>query len=885
MTLLKYEPQWADSATPNHIKTLIVDNYDSPRFHKEVLPYIDQIILSPGPGRPERPEDFGICKQILETTNIPVFGVCLGHQGIGAAHGAKVTYGAEPVHGQIAHIEHTGTSVFAGLPQGLEAVRYHSLVIQEDSLPDDLIPTAWCYSAPLIPQKGPTLVDPEDTVSHFQAVLPMVKTIMGVQHRTLPHHGVQFHPESICTQHGRMMMQNFFEITRHYYATRPTLYGEYDNDRFMYDLPDRLRRLSVVPTSSTDLPPAHGPTITNTNTPTATPATKSPSNFHLLIQALDPTIFPEAEQVFESLFLTGPRSTETSWWLDSARQPHPMSRFSFMGGSRTRGWSEDTCRGGDGGDGDGNRTRDDDGTHSNLTESRQLLLQYSTLHHEIYTRHYNGDDPSSASSTCSSERTSPTTTRTIPTNSFWDWISDLLNDIGQMDTTVLDAQGHPSLDLTDVPFDFMAGLVGYLGYEMKRESLEGYRVPAQQQCSCQAHHHHNHNEPRDSHRDACCSCDCARIPDATFLLATQAVVFDHQERQLYVLGIVDRQHPAAHVATSPRLTQPIGFTSVADCRAWMDHVTTSITAMVKQPSSYSSRRSSVFGVGVPSGGSGGAQDHHHTPYAIKQRQRRQSSASLVSPFKINFTEDEYLDAIRKSLEYIHEGESYEICLTSQFRATIPLEPLLSEETTGEKNEDPTVATDQAFELYKILRRLNPAPFSTFMSYPTNNNNNKENPSVIDRQLILGSSPERFIRLGQKPADEVGDPQHPQKRESSRTVEMKPIKGTVAVAKGCFCSEDEGCSLDMHSEEDSTHGHDDSEDEGEGGEEEEESRIHKAATTATGSSSATTSLRSSLSSERRSRKDLCEDARKREDLRRIETLGSNVKERAENLMVT
>ncbi|KAG0234714.1 hypothetical protein BGW41_001034 [Actinomortierella wolfii] len=841
MTILKYEPKWTDSPSPNRIKTLIVDNYDSYTFNllqlfteeqlrnvmivrndqfewtfvqQEILPFIDQIILSPGPGRPERPEDFGICRQILQTTTIPVFGVCLGHQGIGIAHGAKVTYGAEPVHGQIAQIEHTGSSVFTGLPQRLEAVRYHSLVIQEDSLPDDLIPTAWCYSTPLIPQKGPALVDQSAmvaNVSHFEASLPVAKSIMGVQHRYLPHHGVQFHPESICTQHGHTMMQNFFNITREYYATRQNIAVEDDSDRFIYDLPDRLRRLSVVQTDTPTRIPS---------SPSITHSTK-PSNFHLLIQALDPSIFPETEQVFESLFLTGPRSTETSWWLDSARQPHPMSRFSFMGGSKTR-----TCS--------------DPGYHENakVAESRQLLLQYSTLHKEITTRYY-------GSAPCTSSSTTTSTTRTISTDSFWDWTSELLNDIGNMDTTVIDSDGQ-EVDLASVPFDFMAGLVGYFGYEMKRESLEGYNVPPQQQCHCQAHGQGSENTT--------CSCECLRTPDATFFLATQAVVFDHQEHRIYLLGVVNK-----HTHTTARLVEPIGFSSMDEAHTWLDYISTEITRMARASHNSSRRRSSIFGAGVTQNG----KDGHNTPFAIKQRQRRKSSASLVSPFKNNFTEDEYLDAIHKSLDYIHEGESYEICLTSQFKANIPLERLST--TLSSEEED---KVDEAFELYKILRRLNPAPFSTFLSYPTNN---IANPPVdttgsplIDRQLILGSSPERFIRLGQKPADEVGH--NPQKRESSRTVEMKPIKGTVAVAKGCFCSEDEGCSLDTQSEEDGTssHGHD------EGGDDEDE---HKAS-----------NAPSLLISERRARKDLCEDARRREDQRRIETLGSNLKERAENLMI-
>ena len=142
----------------------------------------DAVILSPGPGRPE---DAGC---MLDLTRIldpetPLLGVCLGHQAIGAAFGGVVNRAPEPVHGKASPVHHRGDGILSGLPTPFEAGRYHSLVVQADSLPDDLEITA---------TTGEGLV-------------------MALQHRTLPRFGVQFHPESILTPEGPRLVRNFLD--------------------------------------------------------------------------------------------------------------------------------------------------------------------------------------------------------------------------------------------------------------------------------------------------------------------------------------------------------------------------------------------------------------------------------------------------------------------------------------------------------------------------------------------------------------------------------------------------------------------------------------------------------------------------------------------------
>ena len=144
----------------------------------------DHIVISPGPGRPE---DAGVTMDVIRRfgqEGMPILGVCLGHQAIGAVYGGAVVRARAPMHGKTSTIEHDGRGVFTGIDRPFTATRYHSLVVAEEGLPADLIVTARARD------EG---------------------TIMGLRHRTLPVHGVQFHPESILTEEGRTILRNFIE--------------------------------------------------------------------------------------------------------------------------------------------------------------------------------------------------------------------------------------------------------------------------------------------------------------------------------------------------------------------------------------------------------------------------------------------------------------------------------------------------------------------------------------------------------------------------------------------------------------------------------------------------------------------------------------------------
>jgi anthranilate synthase component 2 len=191
---------------------LVIDNYDS--FTYNLVQYFgelgqqvevvrndaldvagiaalkpERIVISPGPCTPT---EAGVSLEVLEKLagTVPILGVCLGHQSLGQAFGGKVVRAKTIMHGKTSRIRHEGRGVFAGIPDQFEATRYHSLVVERDSLPDCLEVTAWT----------------ENPDGSFEE-------IMGLRHRTLPVEGVQFHPESILTQHGHDLLRNFLSAT------------------------------------------------------------------------------------------------------------------------------------------------------------------------------------------------------------------------------------------------------------------------------------------------------------------------------------------------------------------------------------------------------------------------------------------------------------------------------------------------------------------------------------------------------------------------------------------------------------------------------------------------------------------------------------------------
>ena len=191
---------------------LLIDNYDSFTFNlvhflgdlgaecevvrndaltpaEAIARQPEAIVLSPGPGTPN---DAGICLDLIEQAagRVPILGVCLGHQAIGQVFGGTIIRAPTPMHGKVGPVTHADSDVFAGLPSPFNATRYHSLIVEAATLPDQLEANAWTEHG-----DGRNI-------------------IMGLRHRTMPIFGVQFHPESIASEHGHALLDNFLRIAR-----------------------------------------------------------------------------------------------------------------------------------------------------------------------------------------------------------------------------------------------------------------------------------------------------------------------------------------------------------------------------------------------------------------------------------------------------------------------------------------------------------------------------------------------------------------------------------------------------------------------------------------------------------------------------------------------
>jgi len=287
------------------MSTLLIDNYDSYTYnvfhllaavsgeepivvHNDFVSWralsrwdFDAIVISPGPGRPDRWHDFGVCADILRFSETPVLGVCLGHQGLGYVLEGKVSSAPMVMHGRLSGVKHEGEGLFAGIPQDFSVVRYHSLAVS-GALGEGRV-TAWT----------------DDGV------------VMGIEHTSRPMWGVQFHPESIATEHGRKLFENFYEMARRHRALR----GRRTN------MPAPLRRARERSAIAQGSPPVA--MAASSSAGGAAPARELKLHRRTLQGE------PVAELLFECLF----GDAQHAFWLDSADPPTTLARRSFMGTS------------------------------------------------------------------------------------------------------------------------------------------------------------------------------------------------------------------------------------------------------------------------------------------------------------------------------------------------------------------------------------------------------------------------------------------------------------------------------------------------------------------------------------------------------------------------
>ncbi len=278
------------------MRTLLIDNYDSYTYNlfqliaevngieptvvandvsrTEVpdLDEFDNIVISPGPGHPARPGDFGICADVIAHTRIPLLGVCLGHQGIAVGAGGTVDLAPQARHGHLTKLNHDGADLFEGLPEQFIVVRYHSLCAVEP-LPQRVVATAWA----------------EDGV------------VMGLKHLDRPLWGLQFHPESVASEYGRELLARFRDIT----AAR-------NNGKRVPLPPTTISLATAAPAQLSTQPPA--PVQRHADV-----------HYDLRVRTLDFAV--DTEAVFDALFAGSP----SAFWLDSAHVEPGLARFSHLG--------------------------------------------------------------------------------------------------------------------------------------------------------------------------------------------------------------------------------------------------------------------------------------------------------------------------------------------------------------------------------------------------------------------------------------------------------------------------------------------------------------------------------------------------------------------------
>ncbi|KAL1295260.1 hypothetical protein AAHE18_19G199100 [Arachis hypogaea] len=434
---------------PDFVRTLLIDNYDSYTYNiyqelsvvngvppvviqnddwiwEELSHYLyeenafDNIVISPGPGSPACPQDIGICLQLLHKCwDIPVLGVCLGHQALGYVHGAHIVHAPEPIHGRLSEVEHGGCQLFHGIPSGrnsgFKVVRYHSLVIDSESLPEVLIPIAWTSSSSTLPFVGPkdhnisnalgTQREKNVFVDSFSpkagnGTTRSPRVLMGIKHRTRPHYGVQFHPESVATFHGSQIFKNFRDITNEYWL-------RYKSSQSREKHVHSYAHMQVS-SASRHCGDSYRSINSENSKVDQLNKLKWRKYTHLASQV------GGAKGIFCGLFGREPKNT---FWLDSSSTEKGRARFSFMGGKGGPLW-------------------------------KQLTFRLSDQ----------SDECSKGGGYLSMESCEGSTETRFLEEGFFDFLNKELQ-----------SYHYDEKDYEGLPFDFHGGYVGYIGYNLKSE--------------------------------------------------------------------------------------------------------------------------------------------------------------------------------------------------------------------------------------------------------------------------------------------------------------------------------------------------------------------------------------------------------------------------------
>jgi para-aminobenzoate synthetase len=605
--------KWRDSRL--QMRTLLIDNFDSYTYNiwqllSEVngeeplvvynnafnynwdelllnLPEFDNIVLSPGPGSPDVFSDFGICSDAILRSNMPVLGVCLGHQGIANSFGGIVHRAKTPMHGRLSSISHSNEGLFRNIPQDSKVVRYHSLTVDSDSLPPELRATAWTAD----------------------------NVMMGLEHVSKPIYGVQFHPESISTACGKQIFNNFKDITEKFH--HEVLMNKKENNL-------------EVKSSGVDLKKSKNIPMTGTST-------KHDRNIIIARKKFSTPV--DVKSIFREVY----GDSSASFWLDSSSsgpvqgrsdKTTPLSIFGDLDSSKAAYAVEYH--------GSNLLTKRSPGQkviesfNMNIFQYLDAELEKSKAVADII--HY-CEEPGSDSG-----------------------------------SRIFELNPQSGLNL---PFNMTSAYFGFLGYEARHEATEILTRPYKDT--------YEKYDLTATHREGFESSKWVgnlTHPMAFFMHPTQYVVYDHADNSVYVVSVAEEGTGIdSGKISSLRLLDKI--TSIISTTA----------AVSKEPETL-----------IPRGPFGEFESDSSQCSGSSSSSSSSSNSSSSSSSNTLYavkSKEEYRSGIHKCLEYIKAGESYEICLTLQFKG----------DSANSEGVRP-----KPLDVYESLRSKNPAPYSCFLHY-------------------------------------------------------------------------------------------------------------------------------------------------------------------------
>jgi para-aminobenzoate synthetase len=644
----------------------------------------DGIVLSPGPGTPQEQPPLSHLA-ISKNPDVPILGVCLGHQLMSLAYGGSVDRAPVPIHGQDHRIVQQGPvlvalrypSLFRDLPSSFRVVRYHSLCAYD--LPKDLTVT----------------------------VKSLDDVVQGIQHVTHPHYGVQFHPESIGTENGMALLENFVQVVQQrkdaaqQQHEEKKQYSRHISPNYRFETAQsKSNSVGNVDNSVVDVNESTNDdrlsqgnnmleTSSSTSTVSSSDNTQSSSRFRVMVHKISSSPSTSSPlQVFEKYYA---RKSHTIW-LDSSSYPS-RGELDIMSTS----------------------SRPEDIIEYHLDDNDIGTDILSRLEKELF-----GEGQNSMNSYASDIGWVKLNARSNDDNDkeedhVLEWVQEN------------DEQGVARDNTAEnLPFNYRGGFLGFLGYEVRHDTQRYLKrlergvlnSDSTDDTMVERNNKNNGNGHNEGER---------RVPTAAFFLARQSMVYHHPTDSWFLIGLVEDDN------------------DIKKNIEWMKMVDADLMIIAKN--NESSLKNETL-------------SYNYSPNS------RRSSIEFVP----NRPKTTYENDIAKCHEYIKKGDSYELCLTNKLEAYI----------------DANVST---FDLYRIIRKVNPAPYSAYLRWNlpsdyTGNQNMKlyDVPSPTSL-VICSSSPERFMSVSrQQPHPEI---------PSYLQAEAKPIKGTCArvIAQNGICLSD------------------------------------------------------------------------------------------------